>query len=552
VRLLQDFVRDQAQERPDAIAVVMGGQSLTYGELESSTNRLARLLKEFGCQRQDRIAFAIPKSPAAIVAILAILKADCVHIPLDTASPAPRVAKILRAGDPHMVLGASASANLLRELFAHEGLSPKLVVGWMDEVGPHSLEFNTAFSIADVAACSSEGLNYENQPDDPAHILFTSGSTGEPKGVVITHANVLHFIDWAVRYFGMNASDRVSGHPPLHFDLSTFDIFGAFASGAALYLVPAKLSLLPNMLADFIRESELTQWFSVPSALNYMAKFDVVKANDFPSLKRLLWCGEVFPVPALRYWMERLPHVQFTNLYGPTETTIASSYYTVTASLDDSVQSIPIGTACEGESLTVLDESIQPVAEGEVGDLFIGGAGLSPGYWRNSAATQAAFITGPGGSRLYRTGDLAKVGSDGLVYFVGRADTQIKSRGYRIELGEIEGALAAIPELKQSAVVALATEGFETNLICCAYVSQEDIPFGPVDLRRRLSAVLPTYMLPSHWLKLALLPENANGKIDRPTLRKVFSEQISQQTLDGEQSKDETIHLPLASRATVT
>jgi acyl-coenzyme A synthetase/AMP-(fatty) acid ligase len=144
------------------------------------------------------------------------------------------------------------------------------------------------------------------------------------------------------------------------------------------------------------------------------------------------------------------------------------------------------------------------------------------------------------------------VGSDGLVYFVGRADTQIKSRGYRIELGEIEAALAAIPELKQSAVVALATEGFETNLICCAYVSQEDIPFGPVDLRRRLSAVLPTYMLPSHWLKVALLPENANGKIDRPTLRKVFSEHISQQTLDGEQSQDETIHLPLASRATVT
>ena len=165
---------------------------------------------------------------------------------------------------------------------------------------------------------SPEPLTYENKRHDPAHILFTSGSTGTPKGVVISHANVIHFVEWAVRYFGMAPSDRNSGHPPLPFDLSVFDIFGTFAAGAQLFPVPGKLNVEPHKLADFIRDNNLTQWFSVPSLLHYMAKFDVVRPNDFPALKRVLWCGEVFPTSSLIYWMKRLPHVQFTNLYGPT------------------------------------------------------------------------------------------------------------------------------------------------------------------------------------------------------------------------------------------
>src|SRR5207249_12279674 len=298
-----------------------------------------------------------------------------------------------------------------------------------------------------------------NGPQDPAHILFTSGSTGLPKGVVITHASVRAFIEWAVAYFGTAPTDRISGHPPLHFDLSTFDMFGTFAAGAELHLVPPEANLLPHKLAELIRSAELTQWFSVPSVLNYMAKFDVVKHDDFPSLRRVLWCGEVFPTPALIYWMKRLPHATFTNLYGPTETTIASSYYTVPSCPEDEKAAIPIGRACDGEELLVLGERLQPVAAGTVGDLYIRGVGLSPGYWNELEKTKAVFLPNPHSpdptERLYKTGDLARIGEDGLIYFHGRSDFQIKSRGYRIELGEIETALHALNCLRECAILAI-------------------------------------------------------------------------------------------------
>lgn len=521
-RLLQDWISGQAERRPEATAVVMDGQTLSYRQLDEWSNQLARVLKASGCRRGDRICFAIPKSLQAIVAIAGILKADCVHVPIDTTSPAPRVAKIVKSSDPRFILGVDSSANLIADVLGQGELSDTVRVGWMEtfSAGPRNLK--PAFAVDDINRSSPAALDYENSPEDAAHILFTSGSTGEPKGVVITHANVASFVEWATGYFGMSDTDRVSGHPPLHFDLSTFDIFGAFAVGAELHLVPPQVSLLPNKLAEFIRTSQLTQWFSVPSVLNYMAKFDVIKSGDFPALRRLLWCGEVFPTPALVHWMKRLPHVSFTNLYGPTETTIASSYYTVPLCPPDDAQPIPIGTACGGENLLVLDSELQPVPQGEVGDLYIQGVGLSPGYWRNAEATERAFIPFGNSGRIYRTGDLARMGEDGLVYFVGRADTQIKSRGYRIELGEIEVALNACPELKETAVVAVPTDGFENNLICCAYVRQANCEIAPPEIRRRLTSVLPSYMLPARWKEFGQLPNNGNGKIDRRQIRELF------------------------------
>jgi len=524
--LLQHWVTEQAESRPDAVAIVMNEERVTYGELEESSNRLARLLKEAGCKKGDRVCFLIPKSPVAYISMLGILKADCVHVPMDTSSPAPRLARIVESCEPRFILGAGPVANLLDELIWDDMPRDAVSVGWVGDGVAAGRNFDVRFTRDDLEIYPGAPLDHQNAPEDAAHILFTSGSTGTPKGVVITHSNVIHFIEWANRYFSINSSDRLSAHPPLHFDLSTFDMFGAFAAGAELHLVSPSLNLLPHKMADFIRTSELTQWFSVPSILSYMAKFDVVSFNDFPTLNRVLWCGEVFPTPSLIYWMERLPKVRFTNLYGPTEATIASSYYTVPKCPEDERAAIPIGTPCGGEGLMVLDDDLRPVPQGEIGNLYIRGVGLSPGYWRDCEKTDAVFLPNPQSSepedRIYKTGDLARIGADDLVYFLGRADSQIKSRGYRIELGEIETALNAIDGLEECAVVAVSSDGFEGATICCAYAPQQGSQVASSILREKLSKVLPNYMMPSKWMAFDKLPKNANGKIDRPKLREQF------------------------------
>jgi len=523
--LLQETVAAQAARRPDATALVMGEWKLTYGELEERSNRLAQLLVEEGCRPGDRICLFVPKKPEAIIGMLAALKARCSYVPIDLASPAPRVQMIVDAAQPRLALAMDEAVALIDDLIESDaGTQPAW--GSLHHDALEGERFRTAFSQADAASLSPEPPRERGGPEDLAHILFTSGSTGIPKGVMITHRNVFHFIDWAKSYFGTNETDRISGHPPLHFDLSTFDIYGTFLAGAELHLVPALANLLPQSLAALIRDSQLTQWFAVPSIFTYMAKFDVIAQDDFPALERVLWCGEVLPTPILIQWMERLPHATFTNLYGPTEATIASSYHTVSEIPKSEKQPIPIGTACGGEELLVLDEDLRPSPPGETGDLYIGGAGLSQGYWRDKEKTEAVFIVdtrSPGDARrIYRTGDLAQVGDDGLVYFLGRADSQIKHRGYRIELGEIEAALNSFTDLRECAVVAVETSGFAGTAICCAFAPTNG-RVQPSGLRARLARSLPSYMLPSRWLALNALPKNVNDKIDRRAVRDLFA-----------------------------
>jgi amino acid adenylation domain-containing protein len=527
-RLLQNWVTQQAETRPQAPAIVLGTEILSFAALETSSNQLANLLRQAGCQKGDRVCILQPKSPAAIVSMIGILKAGCMHVPIDVATPAARIRHIFDSCENDWILAGGRVSPLLDELFADSSLRARVSIGWLDPDPPDAKNFIPAFFRSDMDAAPCGAPSQICSPDDGSHILFTSGSTGVPKGVVITHSNVSTFVAWALKHYGIDYTDRFSGHTPFHFDLSTFDIFGSITAGAQLHLVPTETSLLPPKLASFIRDSQLTQWFSVPSVLNYLAKFNAVQYNDFPLLRRVLWCGEVLPTPALMYWMERVPSARFSNLYGPTEATIASSYFDVAVRPTDSKDQIPIGTPCDGEELLILDDKLQPVANREIGDLYIAGSGLSPGYWRDPQKTDGAFLPDPrhpaSTARIYRTGDLAWQDENGVVFFVGRADTQIKVRGYRIELGEIETALNSMPKLQESAVVAIPTDNFGGWMICCAYVIRpgEDLPLNEV--REHLKKLVPSYMFPARWKGYDTLPKNANGKIDRPLLKTCFAQ----------------------------
>lgn len=535
--LLQDYVTRVAASAPGSTAVIGGdGEALDYRRLEELSSRLACLLEARGCRPGDRVCILGPKRPRSLVAILGVLKAGGIYVPLDPGSPAPRTASMVRRCDTPWLLAHGPVGTIVRELAGQPGVRD-LSVGWLDEEPDAPAEPEPAFTWADVVASPEAVPLVRSTPGDPAYILFTSGSTGEPKGVVVTHANVRAFIGWAVSYFGIGPEDRLSGHAPLHFDLSVFDVFGAAAAGAELHLVPRELSLIPHRTTAFMRERALTQWFSVPSLLTYMAGADALgdDPDPLPSLRRLIWCGEVFPTPSLVYWMRRLPSVRFTNLYGPTEATIASSYHTVPEPPTDETEPVPIGRACPGEELLVLDDELRPVPPGEVGSLYIRGVGLSLGYWRDPERTREAFVPDPDpsfpGGRIYRTGDLARMDADGVCHFLGRADMQVKARGHRIELGEIETALDALSELHESIVVGVPTSSFEGTRICCAYVSAAGHECSPALLRRSLRTHLPAYMLPDAWLEMEELPRNANGKIDRRAIRELFQDASVRESL---------------------
>ena len=522
--VIQDYATRSAQATPDAPYVTAEGKTRTYAWLDTRSSQLANLLLESGCKRGDRIALALPKGADAILAMHGTLKAGCAYVPLDISSPLPRLQRIITAAEPRLLLGERATLGLAEELkqgSPHAGIS----IGTLSEPPADPSHSERSFTKADIDSMSAEAPTPVNSSDDIAHILFTSGSTGHPKGVPILHRNVVAFIDWGRQHFGLSASDRMSGHSPFHFDLSTFDIYGAAAVGAQLFLVASELNLAPARLAAFMRAAHLTQWFSVPSALTLLAKFDAIPSGSLPHLRRLIWCGEVLPTSTLRYWMRVAPEATFTNLYGPTEATIASSYYDVAFPPGSDLQEIPIGVGCAGEEILVLDDDLQTSSAGELGEIHIGGAGVAPGYWRDDTATAAAYVPDPRSpsARLYRTGDLGRTDSEGLTWFVGRKDTQIKSRGYRIELGEIETALSAIDELADACVVGIPTEGFEGTTICCAYAPRGQ-QLSSAAIRTSLSVVLPSYMLPTRWLELHELPKNANGKVDRPRVRSMFEE----------------------------
>jgi amino acid adenylation domain-containing protein len=503
----------------------MNGERLTYAELARLSGRLAARLVDAGVEPGDRVGILLTKRPIAVVAMHAVLEAGGVYVALDPDSPALRLARIVGSAAPRLLLSAPAAGDRLDGIDQLLGLPPV----WSLEAEPIAAERVQSELAREEWDAAADPPGVRVDPGEPAHLIFTSGSTGEPKGVVITHRSVAAAVAWGLRQFGTQPADRVSCHAPLHFDQSTADVFATLAAGAELHLVPPTLNLDPRALASLIRDRELTQWCSVPSALTYMARFDAVGEGDFPALRRVLWGGEALPTPVLAHWMRRLPHVSFTNLYGPTETTVTSSFYTVPGVPDDETAPLSIGTACDGEELLILDRDLRPVADGEVGEIYVAGVGVSPGYWRDEQKTRAAFLPDPrtpdGSGRVYRTGDLARVGADGLPYFLGRTDSQVKSRGYRIELGEVESALAGVTGVEEGAVVGVEVGGFEGTAICAAYVA--DAELDPVALRKALGAVVPSYMVPARWLALEALPKNLNGKVDRLALRERFELQRS-------------------------
>lgn len=517
--LLQHLLTNSAKRFPEKESVVFKDQHISFGELDKLTDKLAATLHANGVKRGDRVAICMNKSIPSIISILAILKAGAVYIPLDPNSPLQRIAYIMENAGVRCLLASTKKAEKIRQLEDGKGM-PEVLILTDAEQEPAGLPTKV---IPWDAVLQNKGVPppVTSIETDLAYILYTSGSTGAPKGVMISHLNALTFINWSAEEFGLQPSDRVSSHAPLHFDLSIFDIFTAIKAGATICLVPEEYSVFPRTLIKFIQEARLTVWYSVPSILIHMLVHGGMGRFQFPDLRLLLFAGEVFPVKYLRELMGILPAASFYNLYGPTETNVCT-FHRVEKLPEDQVQPVPIGRACSNTEVFALDEHLRLIEEpNRKGELYVRGSGIAKGYWGDRQKTDAHFVANflisDYRDGMYRTGDIVFFDDRGDYHLVGRKDHMIKSRGYRIELGEIEANLCSHPDVKEAVVLAIPDD-LITNRLKALVVPLKKGGNDARELEKFLAEKIPSYMVPGEIEFVESLPKGSTGKIDRKML----------------------------------
>ncbi|MEJ2858902.1 MULTISPECIES: amino acid adenylation domain-containing protein [unclassified Saccharothrix] len=471
--ILPDLVRESARRDGSALAVWSVEGTLTYAELDLEASRVGRYLSTLGVGVGDRVALWLPKSLTAVVAMQAVLRLGAAYVPIDPLSPVERARQVI--GDCAPVVVLTTPENV--------GSVPGAV---SVELGGGPVE---DLPVAPAA------------PDDLAYILYTSGSTGVPKGVRISHRNALAFVEWAADELGASPADRFANHAPLHFDLSVLDLYVAFLAGACVVLVPQESAYAPSRLVDLLVSQRITVWYSVPSVLILMARNGLLE-TALPELRAVLFAGEPYPVDHLRALRAHLPEVRLLNLYGPTETNVCT-FYEVGEVPDSWTRAAPIGRACSGDTVWAVRDDGTPAGIGEEGELVVSGPTVMLGYHGRPPHT------GP-----YATGDRVVLTAGGDYIYLGRRDGMVKVRGNRVELGDIEAALQAHPAVSQVAVTVRGT-GLEARLVAHVVAVGE---FGLLDAKRHCAGLLPRHMIVDEVRLLPTLPRTATGKLDRLAL----------------------------------
>lgn len=493
-----EWLEKTTEDIPGKVAIQDHYEAITFKEYHDKSIGIAEAIIEMGYGTKKPVAIYLEKSLKVLVAFMAVAYSGNFYSPIDTEMPAARVNKILEVLKPELVITNKSMARKFQS-FGYGG-----AYLFYEEVMPLEKSEKVQkvlHSIIDT---------------DLLYVLFTSGSTGVPKGVCISHGSVIDYIDWVSETFSITASDAFGNQAPFYFDNSILDIYCTLKTGATLYIIPQKLFSQPVPLLEYLKDNKINTIFWVPSALIVVSRLRAFRNVDLTGvLERVLFCGEIMPNKQLNIWRKYLPNATFANLYGPTEITDACTCYIVNREFGDD-EPLPIGAPMKNTDVFVLDDRDCLVTEEEVvGELCVRGTGIAKGYYRNPEKTKTVFVQNPLNDayeeKIYRTGDLVKYNERHELIYLSRKDFQIKHMGHRIELGEIETAASSVQGI---------------SLCCCLYDEKHSriVLFIDKDMRKeeinkQLKVLLPEYMLPGKVVSLKKMPINANGKIDRVQLR---------------------------------
>jgi amino acid adenylation domain-containing protein len=508
---------ESSERFPSRPALVVDGESITYLDLKRQAGKLASLLLRTEEGNSPLVAILAYRSVTAYAGILGILAAGRGYVPLNPKFPAERSRRMLILSGCSQVIVGNECVPHLRDLLGGFQRPLTVILPEMADVTDLRTDFPLHRYLVSKDIFKSDGPVFETAVSTQAiaYLLFTSGTTGEPKGVPVTHSNVQSYIDCMCGRCDLNETDRFSQHSDLTFDLSVHDIFVAWERGACLYCLPERAVLLP---AKFIRENALTAWFSVPSIVSVLSKMRLLETDFFPSLRYSFFCGEPLPTSYAQLWQNAASHSIVENLYGPTEATIAISHYRWDRnhSPEECLNGIcPIGWTFAGQRSSIADQDFNILSKNQAGELFLAGSQVTARYWNDPEKTAAKFV------RLgaledtiwYRTGDLVKQDWTGCMYYLGRIDDQVKIRGYRAELQEIEAVLRKACGTDQVVSVAWPVRDGSADGVVAFVSGQKALDEGKA--LKYCRTYLPGYMVPQKIYALDALPLNVNGKVDR-------------------------------------
>ena len=510
---------------PDRPAVWVEGENLSYCRLNKKARQIAATIQRYRSDSDPALTAVFAyRSPTAFAGVLGALLAGHGYVPLNRTFPVERTRIMLERSQCRTLIVDESSIPQVDQVIAQITDPLLLILADLKDTSEYSERWKGHTVLGEDDLESSEAWREPHvSPDSIAYLLFTSGSTGIPKGVMVAHRNVIPFVEFMTKRYGISETDRLSQMFDMTFDLSVFDMFAAWEKGACVCCPSQKTSIKPG---KFIRDMELTLWFSVPSTAVFMKRFGMLKPDRYPSLRWSLFCGEPLPVESTRAWAEAAPNSVVENLYGPTELTIACALYrwdneNSLAECENGI--VPIGYPYPGMQVLVVDENLEEIEPGATGELLMNGPQMTPGYWRDPEKTASAFITPPGkDEQYYKTGDRVRrpIGDAPLTH-LGRVDFQVKIHGHRVELGEIESVVRETSGL--DGVVAMGWPVTASGAAGIA-VFLEGKQMDKSTLKNKISDSLPDYMVPKEYIFLDRIPLNVNGKYSRAALQEMLKE----------------------------